>query len=316
MSQYVTNKKISVVIPCFNEAENIPVMYERLKKAFETITPNHEFIYVDNASVDGSEKLYEEFCHRDKNVSAIIMSRNFGSSDTSYSAGTEYATGDAVVWIDGDIQDPPELIAEFVKKWLAGYDIVYGVRSKRKVNFLLGWAYKTFYKIFNRYSYIYMPLYAGDFCLIDSRIAKIIASFPERDRFMRGLRAWVGFRHVGVEYMRVDRERGETTMNLGSYFRTAKKGLISFSYAPLALISNIAFICVALSFVAILFYIGLAIFYPAPRGFLTIVVVVLLIASVQFLILAIIGEYVGKIFEEVKQRPKYIIRKIYNDHHE
>ncbi|PJE64613.1 MAG: glycosyltransferase [Candidatus Ryanbacteria bacterium CG10_big_fil_rev_8_21_14_0_10_43_42] len=313
MSQYLTHKRISVVIACYNESENILAMHERLCRAFEYITPNREIIYVDNASIDNSMELYKKLCEKDAMVSVILMARNFGNSDTSYTAGTEYASGDAVVWIDGDIQDPPELIPEFTKKWLEGYDVVYGVRSKRKVGFFLGKAYNAFYKLFNRYSYIKMPLYAGDFCLIDRKIATILNSFPERDRFLRGLRAWVGFRQTGIEYIREERTGGRTTQNLGRYFYAAKKGIISFSYAPLTLISNIALVAMALSLVALLAFPLLAIFYPAPRGFLTLLVTVLFLGSVQFFILAILGEYLGRVFEEVKQRPRYIIREILNN---
>ena len=315
MNPYLTDKKISVVIPCYNESENISAMYERLTNMLRQVTPAWEIIYVDNASTDMSEEKYRALCNRDSAVSIILMARNSGNSDTSYSAGTEYASGDAVVWIDGDIQDPPDLILEFVKKWQEGYDVVYGVRSKRKVGLLLGWAYNTFYKLFNRYSYIRMPLYAGDFCLIDRKVVNILNTFPERDRFLRGLRAWAGFRQTGIEYVREERKGGRTTQNFGKYFYAAKKGIISFSYAPLALISNIALIAMVLSLIAIVAFPALAIFFPAPRGFLTIIVVMLCLGSVQFFILAILGEYLGRVFEEVKQRPKYIIREILNDRH-
>ncbi|MEK7630421.1 MAG: glycosyltransferase family 2 protein [Patescibacteria group bacterium] len=314
MKEHITDKKISVIIACYNEAENIPAMYKRLTEAFVHITPHYEFVFVDNASRDNSAELYQSLCEQDQRVSAILMSRNFGSSDTSYSAGTEYASGDAVIWIDGDIQDPPELISQFVQKWLEGYEVVYGVRSKRKMGIFLGFAYKTFYRLFRRYSYIEMPMHAGDFCIIDRKVADVLNSMPERDRFMRGLRAWVGFKHTGVEYTRLERAAGRSSTNLGLYIRVAKKGLISFSYAPLSFISNIAFVAMIATMIAILAFPFFAIFYPAPRGFLTLIVVILFIGSVQFCILAILGEYMAKIFEEVKARPKYIIRHIINNH--
>lgn len=313
MSTYLTEKCISVVIPCYNESANIRVMHERLTHVLSGVTPHRELIYVDNNSTDNSEVLYRQLCKEDPSVFVILMARNFGSSDTSYSAGTDHARGDAIIWIDGDIQDPPELIPEFVKKWQEGYDVVYGIRSKRKVGMLLGWAYNMFYKLFNRYSYISMPLYAGDFCLMDRKVADAFNSLPERDRFVRGLRAWVGFRQTGIEYVREERKRGVTTQSLGKYFYAAKKGIISFSYAPLSLISNIALIAMVLSLIAIVVYPILAVFYPAPPGFLTLLVMMLFLGSIQFFVLAILGEYVGRIFEEVKQRPKYIIREIINN---
>jgi polyisoprenyl-phosphate glycosyltransferase len=307
---YSTDKTLSVIIPCYNESENITVMHQRLVNVLATVPYSREIIFVDNASTDNSEDIYRRLSREDPTVKAILMARNSGNSDMSYTAGTEHATGDAIIWIDGDIQDPPELIPEFVKKWQEGFDVVYGIRSKRKVGFLLGWAYNTFYKMFNRYSYVRMPLYAGDFCLIDRKVAEALKLFPERDRFMRGLRAWVGFRQTGIEYVRDERQRGVTTQSFGKYIYAAKKGMVSFSYAPLTLISNIALIAMALSIVAIVIYPVLAIFYPAPPGFLTLLVVVLFMGSVQFFVLAILGEYLGRVFEEVKQRPKYIIRDI------
>jgi len=314
MSIYLTEKKISVVIPCYNEADNIPVMYERLTETFKKITPQYEFIFVDNASTDQSELIYHELCKKDPHVSIIIMSRNFGSSDTSYTAGTEYALGDAVVWIDGDIQDPPELIVQFVEKWREGYEVIYGIRAKRKAGMFLRLAYRAFYSLFKRYSYVEIPQHAGDFSLLDRKVVDILNRLPERDRFLRGLRAWVGFRHTGIEYERAERVRGKAKTNLGLYMRIAKKGLVSFSYAPLTLVSNVALFAMIVSLIALVLYPAMAIFYPAPRGFLTLLVAMLFMGSIQFCILAIIGEYVGRIFEEVKGRPKYIIRTILNDH--
>ena len=314
MRQHLTEKSISVVIACYNEEDNIFAMHERLTKTFEALTPNYELIYVDNCSIDNSERLYEELSKKDQHVRAILMSRNFGVSDISFTAGTEYASGDAVVWIDGDIQDPPELIPQFVEKWLSGYDVVYGIRKKRKAGFFLRWASKTFYRVLKKYSYIDMPLYAGDFCLINRKVADILNKFPERDRFMRGLRAWVGFRHTGIEYIRSARKAGQAFTSYNLYFRIARKGLISFSFAPLTLISNIAVVAMLISLIMLIAYPFLAIFYPAPRGLLTIIVLLLLVASAQFFFLAILAEYIARIFEEVKGRPKYIIRKILNDH--
>lgn len=312
MPTLMTGKRISVVIPCLNEVDNIVPMYHRLKDVFVAVTSNYEIIYVDNGSTDGSVEKYQEICKKDPAVRVLLMSRNFGSSDMSYSAGTEYATGDAVVWIDGDLQDPPELIAKFVAKWLEGYEVVYGIRSKRKVNAVLGFAYNSFYRLMNRLSYVHMPLYAGDFCLVDRRVANVLNQFPERDRFVRGLRAWVGFRQTGIEYFREERAAGRTTQNLGVYLRVAKKGIVSFSYAPLTLISNIALGAMVLTLLAIFAYPIVAIFLPAPRGFMTLLIIMLFIGSVQFFILAILGEYMARIFEEVKQRPKYIIKEILN----
>lgn len=307
---FLTNKKISVVIACYNEEKNIRPMHERLAAVFKEITPNYEFIYVDNASVDNSSKEYETLINKDNKVAVILMSRNFGYSDFSFSAGSEYATGDAVVWIDGDIEDPPELIKDFVKKWLAGYDVVYGIRVKRKGRLILRFGSKFFYRLFNKLSYLKMPIDAGDFSLIDRKVIDVFNKMPERDRFVRGLRAWAGFKQIGIPYTREERKAGATTQGLSGYFYAARKGIFSFSYAPLSFITYIALFSFALMLATTIFYVALSIFRPAPPGFLTLLVAMLFIASIQFLSLAILGEYIGRIFEEVKGRPKYIIKEI------
>ena len=310
----MTDKKISVVIPCRNEELNILPMYERLTKVFSEITPNYELIYTDNSSTDNSEKIFRDLSSRDDKVKVILFSRNFGTSDHGYSAGTDLASGDAVVWIDGDIQDPPEMIKEFVAKWLAGDDVIYGIRKKRRGSLFLRAGYKIFYRIFKKLSYLEIPQDAGDFCLMDRKVANVINSMPERDRFVRGLRTWVGFKQTGIEYVRSDRNAGKTKVNFWRLIWSAKKGIFSFSYAPLEMISNLAFIVTILAGFGIVFYILLYLFYPVKaQGVATIIVITLFLGSIQLMALSIIGEYLGRIFEEVKQRPKYVIKEILND---
>jgi dolichol-phosphate mannosyltransferase len=313
ISKFLTDKKISVVIACYNEEPNILPMYERLTKVFQEITPQHEFIYVDNNSTDDSAKIYQELTGKDSSISVIFMSRNFGFSDISFSAGSEISTGDAVVWIDGDLQDPPELIKDFVQKWLKGYEVVYGIRQKRRAGWLLRIGSKFFYRLFNQFSYIDIPLDAGDFSLMDKKVIQVLNSLPERDRFVRGLRSWVGFKQIGIPYIRDERKAGTTTQGLIRYFYTARKGIFSFSYTPLSFITYLAVIGLVVMLVAAIVYPIWAFFSPAPSGFLTLLMVILFIGSIQFVALAILGEYLGRIFEEVKARPKYVIREILND---
>lgn len=309
------NKKISVIVPCRNEEANILPLYERLVSVLSKITTDWEIIYTDNGSTDNSEKIFCELAQKDSRISVIFFSRNFGTSDHGYTAGTEQAVGEAVVWIDGDIQDPPELIEDFVKKWQEGYQVVYGIRKKRKGNFGLRMGYKIFYRLFNKMSYLDIPEDAGDFCLMDKKVAKIINSMPERDRFVRGLRTWAGFRQTGIEYKRAERQGGKTKVNLWHYIWTAKKGIFSFSYLPLEIISFFSFLMTIISALAILFYLGWYFVAPnTPPGYMTLLIIVLFFGSVQLLAVSIIGEYLGRIFEEVKQRPKYVIREILNDH--
>lgn len=307
-------KKISVIIPCFNESGNILPMYDRLNKVFKTLNYEYSYIYINNGSTDNSDKIFEKLALNDKKVKVIYLSRNFYKSQGAYTAGIDYADADAVVLLDGDIQDPPEKIPELIKKWEEGYDIVYGVRKKRKGSKFRRFAYKAFYRIFQRVSYINMPLDAGDFSLIDRKIVEILKQMPERNRYIRGLRAWVGFKSIGVPYIRDERNAGLTTNSLIDNINWALFAIFSFSYAPLGLISLLAFITVILSAVAIVIYTTLYFLYPGtPKGFQTLLLAVLFLGSVQLICFSILAQYQGIMFDEIKKRPKYIIEKILND---
>jgi dolichol-phosphate mannosyltransferase len=250
----------------------------------------------------------------DKNVTSITHTRNF-SSQNAFTSGMTQAVGDAVVLMDGDLQDPPELIPKFVEKWAAGYDVVYGERVEREATKFLQVSYKLFYRLFRKLSYIKVPVDAGDFSLMDRRVVDVLNDMPERDRFIRGLRAWVGLKQVGVPYKRPERLFGTTTNNMVGNIRWAKKGIFSFSYLPLELISYLAAIVVGLAALGMVFY-GVTYFLDpgAPKGTTTIILLVLFLGGIQLLCLSIIGEYLAIIFQEVKHRPKYVIKEIVNDH--
>lgn len=306
---------ISIVIPCYNEYGNIMEMYERLVKTFRNIEAKYEILFINNGSTDNSQELFDQLTQKDKNVIVIELSRNFGSAGPAYTCGLEYATGDCVVMLDGDIQDPPELIKEMFLKWQEGYEVVYGIRKKRKTkNIIRLLGYKLFYKIYHHISYLNMPLDAGDFALMDRKILDIINSMPETNRFVRGLRVWAGFRSTGIEYVRDDRKNGKTKYSFIEYIRSAKVGLFSFSYAPLEYISHIAAIVTLISFAGVVYEImGHFINPHAPLGFTTLIVTILFLGALQLLCLSVIGEYIGKIFDEVKSRPEYVVKKITND---
>jgi polyisoprenyl-phosphate glycosyltransferase len=222
-------KKISAIIACYKDASAIPIMYERLKKTFQKINVDYEIIFVNDGSPDNTEAILENLVKKDNHVIGITHSRNFGSQ-MAFTSGMEIAKSDAIVFLDGDLQDPPELIEKFYKKWMEGYDVVYGIRAKREAPLLMAIAYKLFYRIFHKLSYIKMPLDAGDFSLIDKKVVEILKQFPERDRFLRGLRAWVGFKQTGVTYIRPERMFGKSTNNLIKNLQWATKGILSFSY--------------------------------------------------------------------------------------
>lgn len=308
-------KRISIIIPCYNEELNIKPMYGRLVKVLKGITVNWEIIFIDNGSTDKSYDIFSELAKKDKRVSVIVLSRNFYKSQGAYSAGIEFAAGDCAVLLDGDIQDPPELIGKMLKLWLKGYEIVWGKRVEREGNKFRNLTYKLFYGLFSKISYVKIPRDAGDFSLIDRRVIDAIAQMPERDRYIRGLRAWVGFKSIGLPYKRLERERGVTSNNFLDNVRWALLAIFSFSYAPLELISWLTIITFFITIIALVVYMALYFIFPdAPKGFQTILISVLFLGSIQLLSISIIAQYIGKIFEETKGRPKYIVREVLNDH--
>lgn len=302
--------KISAIIACYLDEQAIPIMYKRLKETFNKINVNYEIIFVNDGSPDNTEDILRKLVQKDSKVIAINHSRNF-SSQMAFASGMDIATGDSVVLLDGDLQDPPEMIEKFYHKWLEGFDIVYGIRTKRETPIYMTIAYKFFYRIFHKISYIQIPLDAGDFSLIDKKAVAAINALPERDRFLRGLRAWVGFKQTGIPYVRPERMFGQTTNSLLKNINWAFKGIFSFSYAPLQFMTFLSFIIFLISLMAIIIQILLRLIFPnTPQGATTILVTVLFVGAIQLLGISILGQYIGKIFEEVKQRPKYIIKSI------
>lgn len=307
-------KKISVIITCFNESENIIPLYERLTKIFQKINYTHEFIFVDNASTDASYAVFEKLAKKDKNVKVILMSRNFGSPQPSFIAGIQASTGNAVFLLHGDIQDPPELLPKFIKKWENGNDVVYGVHKKRKgYNAVSNIFYRLFYFLLNKLSYIDIPLDAGDFCLMDKKIIPYLLEMKEYDYYLRGLRSYIGFKQIGIEYIRDPRIHGNANTNFIANFWWAKTIIINFSIKPLEWISQIAFVVTICTFLFMIINVILVLFInDSPRGIPLIVILILFLGSIQLLGLAIIAEYLAKIFIEVKGRPKFIIQKTLN----
>jgi polyisoprenyl-phosphate glycosyltransferase len=303
-------KKISAIIACYNETRSIPVMYKRLTKVFSEIGVNYEIIFVNDGSLDNAEEVIKSLVDRDPHVVGINHSRNF-SSQMAFTSGMDISTGDSIVFLDGDLQDPPELIKDFYKKWLQGYDVVYGVRVKREAPLWMAISYKLFYRVFHKMSYIKIPLDAGDFSLIDRKVVEVLKQFPERDRFMRGLRAWVGFKQTGVKYVRPERMFGKTTNNLLKNIQWATKGILSFSYVPLELMTFLSLFTFFIALYGIVLQIILKFLMPnAPLGITTVLIAVLFIGAIQLLGISVLGQYIAKIFEEVKMRPKYIVKSI------
>jgi glycosyltransferase involved in cell wall biosynthesis len=309
----VSPPKVSAVIACYRDAPAIPQMHERLTETFKRLGVAYEIVFVNDASPDNAREVLAELAERDPNVVVVNHTRNFGSQ-SAFTSGMEIATGDAVVLLDGDLQDPPELIEKFYARWREGYDVVYGVREQRVTTLPMQLAYKLFYRVFRSLSYVSMPVDAGDFSLLDRRVVHALNALPESNRFLRGLRAWVGFRQVGVPYVRPARPFGETTNSLRRNVGWARKAIVSFSYAPLNLIAWLALITVALSIVAAAVQIVLRLIDPhlAPRGITTLLLVVLFLGGIQLICLSIVGSYLAHIYDEVKRRPAYIVESVLN----
>ncbi len=305
--------KLSAVIACYRDAPAVPIMYERLKKTFEKIDVDYEIIFVNDASPDNAKDVLAELASQDLKVCVINHSRNFGSQN-AFTSGMRIATGDAVVLLDGDLQDPPEMIELFFHKWREGYDVVYGIRQKRVATTFLKVAYKAFYRLFRATSYVPMPLDAGDFALLDRRVVDALNALPETNRFLRGLRAWVGFKQTGVHYVRPERLFGRTTNSMLNNLGWARKAVLSFSYIPLDISTILGVIIVAAAFTGIIIQITMRLLYPgmAPAGITTVIILVLFIGGIQLLCLSIIGSYLMHIYDEVKRRPPYIVESIIN----
>lgn len=301
---------ISLIVTCYNEEENIHEMYIRVKKVFAQMRLyEFEIIFVDNHSTDGSIKQYESLLNKDKRVKLIVLSRNFGSPQPSFLAGMEHSLGDVCILLHGDIQDPPELIPELIKKWKEGYKVVYGIRTKREgYSFIWQLMYKGFYFLLRRLAYITIPLDAGDFSLLDRRVVNELLKLDEYDYYVRCLRAFVGFSQIGVPYVREARHHGRSNESLLTGFWWAKTILVNFSFKPLEWISLFALFVVVFAFILMLLNLVNALVYGgSPSGIPTIVILILFLGGVQLLSLSVIAEYLSKIFLEVKHRPKYII---------
>jgi polyisoprenyl-phosphate glycosyltransferase len=300
---------ISVILPVYDERETLHKLKARLTPILEErVGGSFEVLFVDDGSRDGSDIIIDGFHERDPRFKAIHFSRNFGHQ-AALQAGLDTASGAAIVLMDADLQDPPELLEQFIEHWREGYDVVYAVRKKRKEAFWKRAAYAVFYRTMRAVSEIDVPLDAGDFCLLDRRVVDTLVSLKERNRFLRGLRSWVGFRQIGVEYERDARYAGEPKYTLRKLIRLALSGYIGFSAAPLRMATWLGLIAAMTGFLVAIWtvYTKLAGIY-SPRGWASTMAVIMFIGGVQLLMLGVIGEYLSRVYDEVRQRPLYIVR--------
>lgn len=319
MSRANKERLISVIATCFNEQDNIVELCRRVKAVFTKLPGyNYELILVDNASTDASMSVYHLSAKRDARVRIIVLSRNFGSPQSSFLAGLEHAKGEAAILLHGDIQDPPELIPNFIEKWQKGWMVVYGIRSNRQgYGKIMNWMYRTFYELLKKLAYIDIPLHAGEFSLIDRRVITELLKISEYDYYLRCLRAYVGFSQTGIEYVRDARTQGKSTESFLSGLWWAKTIIVNFSFKPLAWISTLALLTVSASFLAIIVFLISYYFAPnSPRGIPTLFVLILFLGGIQLVSLSVMAEYISKIFLEVKRRPKYIVKQIIGGHDE
>ena len=302
---------LSVVIPAYNEEANLTTLYTRLVATLDPLELRFEILFVNDGSHDRTLAMLQALTAADPRVVVIDLARNFGHQ-VAISAGLDHSRGQAVIIMDGDLQDPPEVLPAFLAKWREGYEVVYAIREQRKEGPLKRAAYNLFYRMLKRVANIDIPLDAGDFCIMDRRVVNLLNGMPERNRFVRGIRSWVGLNQTGLAYERHARYAGKPKYTLTRLIYLALDGLISFSYVPLRFISLTG---LAVSLMSIL----IAIFYTiqkltvglSPPGFATLVVAVFFLSGIQLITIGVVGEYVGRIFEEVKGRPLYVVRRVW-----
>jgi polyisoprenyl-phosphate glycosyltransferase len=300
----------SIIAPIYNEFDNLPELYQRVKEVMDSTKEPWEFILVDDGSTDGSTERIHELAARDKTVRPVIFARNFGHQ-IAVTAGLDYSRGQAVIIIDADLQDPPEVILDLAKKWKEGYEVVYAVRAEREgESWFKLFTASLFYRVIYRITDVKIPLDTGDFRLIDRKIVDVMNQMREKHRFLRGMAAWVGFKQIGVPYKRAARHAGVTKYPFKKMLKFAQDGITGFSYFPLQIATYIGFIAAGISVIGIpvatiLRLTGTHFF----EGQATTLISVLFLGGVQLISLGILGEYIGRIYDEVKGRPLYIVRE-------
>ncbi len=301
-------RDLSVVVPVYNEKEVLGTLFQRLRNVLEELALDYEVIFINDGSTDNSLEILEGFYSQDKRFKTVSFSRNFGHQ-IAVSAGLEATSSQAVVVIDADLQDPPELIPSLLAKWQQGYQVVYTIRKKRRENLFKKTAYKVYYQLLHRMANINIPLDSGDFALMDRRVVELINSLPERTRFLRGLRCWIGFKQIGVQYERDKRYAGKPKYTFSKLLTLALDGIISFSGAPLKLSIIVGFIISALSLIYAVYMVFSRIFGAISQvpGWTSTVVAITFLGGIQLIIMGLIGEYITRIFNEVKHRPLYIV---------
>ena len=299
----------SIVAPIYNEIDNLPELHRRIKEVMDATGEAWELILVDDGSTDGSTEKIRELAQTDSRIRPVIFARNFGHQ-IAITAGWDYARGDAMVIIDADLQDPPEVILDLAKKWKEGYEVVYAVRAEREgESWFKKFTASMFYRLIYRITDVKIPVDTGDFRLMDRKVVDVLKQMPERHRFPRGMSAWVGFKQIGVEYKRAARHAGVTKYPFNKMLKLALNAITSFSYFPLQVATFFGFMSAGISILAIpiVIYLRMA-GIPQFTGQATTLIAVLFLGGVQLISLGILGEYIGRLYDEAKGRPLYIVR--------
>lgn len=300
---------ITVVIPVYDERANLGALEARLPPVLEQVAQGaFEILFVDDGSRDGSGDMLDAMSARDSRCKVIHFSRNFGHQ-AALQAGLDVSSGRAVVLMDADLQDPPELLSQFIARWQEGYEVVYAIRKTRKESIVKQLAYRLFYRTMKLIAKIDTPMDAGDFCLMDHRVVQTLVALRERNRFLRGLRSWVGFKQIGIKYDRDARNAGESKYTLRKLFGLALSGYIGFSTLPLRVAVWLGFFSASMGFLLTSWVlVSKLIKTTVPQGWASTIAVVLFIGGIQLIMLGVLGEYLGRVYDEVRQRPLYVVR--------
>lgn len=305
---------VTLLVPVFNEEKAVGLFIETVEEKLQGQDFDFDYLFIDDGSSDDTLEILSEFSKKNHKIKVIVLSRNFGK-EAAMTAGIDQAKGDALVPIDVDLQDPPEVIIDFVKHWRSGYDVVYGQRSSRGAEgFVKRFSSQWFYRVFNFFSHMKIPEDVGDFRIIDRRVIEVIKRLPERNRFMKGLFAWAGFKSKAVPYVRPDRSAGETSWNYWRLWNFAIDGVVGFSTSPLRVWSYFGFIISALAFAYGSFIVYRAFFSELDTpGYASTMTVILFLGGIQLISIGILGEYIGRLFVEVKGRPVYIVDRLISE---
>lgn len=307
IDRHAAEPNLCLVIPCYNEEDVLPDLFDTLGSLDLGIPIR--FLFIDDGSRDETLRLLQDACSSDDRMACLSFSRNFGHQ-VAVSAGLKYSQGDLVAILDADLQDPPELLKKFIAKWREGYDVIYGIRTNRQESLFLRFCFSSFYRILDWISNIYIPRDAGDFALMDRKVVDVINELPEHNRFVRGLRGWAGFKQIGVKYSRPARYAGTPSYNLKGRIALALDGFLSFSSIPLRLSAWLGAGAALIGFCYLVY--ALWVFVSGRfliPGWTSTVVLILFLGGVQLMVLGILGEYVSRIFEEVKGRPHYVLNE-------